>query len=107
LSGLLCLSIGHGYHGISLIRRFLGIKGESCNLVGRSFRAPIVAGGGHNGLPTNETVRESVQDVVLLDFGGRGAVFDFTGDQYMGMIRDGRVLVRARAARSRVTAFGT
>jgi predicted dehydrogenase len=88
------VSIGHGYHGISLIRRFLGIKGESCKLVGRSFRAPIVAGGGRNGVPTEETVRESVQDVVLFDFGDRTAVFDFTGDQYMGMIRDGRVLVR-------------
>lgn len=88
------VSIGHGYHGISLIRRFLGIKGEACKLVGRSFRAPIVAGGGRDGLPTAETVRESVQDVVLMDFGGRTAVFDFTGDQYMGMIRDGRVLVR-------------
>ena len=88
------VSIGHGYHGISLIRRFLGIKGEACKLVGRSFRAPIVAGGGRDGLPTAETVRESVQDIVLFDFGGRSAVFDFTGDQYMGMIRDGRVLVR-------------
>ena len=88
------VSIGHGYHGISLIRRFLGIKGEACTIVGRSFRAPIVAGGDRNGVPATETVRESVQDVVLFDFGGRTAVFDFTGDQYMGMIRDGRVLVR-------------
>ena len=88
------VSIGHGYHGISLIRRFLGIRGEACTIVGRSFRAPIVAGGDRNGVPATETVRESVQDVVLFDFGERTAVFDFTGDQYMGMIRDGRVLVR-------------
>jgi len=88
------VSIGHGYHGISLIRRFLGIKGEACKIVGRSFCAPIVAGGGRFGLPTEETIRESVQDVALFDFGDRSAVFDFTNDQYMGMIRDGRVLLR-------------
>ncbi len=88
------VSIGHGYHGLSLIRRFLGIRGEACRIVGRTFRAPIVAGGGRTGLPASETVRESAQDVVLLDFGGRSAVFDFTGDQYMGLIRDGRVLAR-------------
>lgn len=88
------VSIGHGYHGLSLIRRFLGIRGEACTIVGRTFKAPIVAGGGRAGLPAAETVRESSQDVVLLDFGGRTAVFDFTGDQYMGLIRDGRVLVR-------------
>jgi hypothetical protein len=88
------VSIGHGYHGISLIRRFLGIRGEACTIVGRSFKAPIVAGGGRQGLATSETIRDSVQDVVLFDFGGRTAVFDFTGDQYMGLIRDGRVLVR-------------
>jgi len=88
------VSIGHGYHGISLIRRFLGIKGEPCTIVGRTFRAPIVAGGNREGLPKAEVVRESAQDVVLFDFGDRSAVFDFTGDQYMGLIRDGRVLVR-------------
>lgn len=88
------VSIGHGYHGISLIRRLLGIKGEACKIVGRSFRAPIVAGAGRTGPPEKETVKESVQDVVLFDFGGRTAVFDFTGDQYMGLIRDGRVLAR-------------
>lgn len=90
------VSIGHGYHGLSLIRRFLGLKGEACRIVGRTFRAPIVAGGGRSGLPDKETVRESAQDVVLLDFGGKSAVFDFTGDQYMGLIRDGRVLARGQ-----------
>lgn len=88
------VSIGHGYHGISLIRRFLGITGEACRIVGRSFRAPILAGPGRGGPSGREEVKESVQDVLLLDFGGRTAVFDFTGDQYFGMIRAGRVLVR-------------
>ena len=88
------VSIGHGYHGISLIRRFLGIKGEACKIVGRTFKAPVVAGPGRDGATEKETIRESAQDVVLFDFKKKTAVFDFTGDQYFGMIRAGRVLVR-------------
>ncbi len=88
------VSIGHGYHGLSLIRRFLGVTGETCRIVGRTFRAPIVAGPGRAGPTAKEEIKESAQDVVLLDFGGRTAVFDFTGDQYFGAIRAGRGLVR-------------
>lgn len=88
------VSIGHGYHGLSLIRRFLGVRGEACRIVGRTFKAPLVAGPGRDGPSGKEEVKESVQDVALLDFGGRTAVFDFTGDQYFGLIRAGRVLVR-------------
>lgn len=90
------VSIGHGYHGLSLIRRFLGIRGEPCTIMGRSFKAPIVSGAGRTGFAGPETVKESTQDVVLLDWEGRTAVFDFTGDQYFGLIRDGRVLVRGQ-----------
>jgi len=100
------VSIGHGYHGISLIRRFLGIKGEACTIVGRTFKGSIVTGPGRGGPPDQETVRESAQDVVLMDFGGKTAVFDFTGDQYFGHIRAGRVLVRGECgeiANRRVT----
>ena len=88
------VSIGHGYHGISLIRRLLGLKGEACTIVGRSFKGPIVAAPGREGPPKEEKIKESVQDVVLMDFGGKSAVFDFTGDQYFGHIRAGRVLAR-------------
>ena len=88
------VSIGHGYHGLSLIRRFLGLAGESCTMVGRSFKGKVVAGAGRSGPAATETIKDSTQDVVLLDFGSVSAVFDFTGDQYFGLIRDGRVLVR-------------
>jgi len=88
------VSIGHGYHGLSLIRRFLGVTGEACRIVGRTFKAPIVGGPGREGAAGREEIKESAQDVLLLDFGGRTAVFDFTGDQYFGQIRAGRVLIR-------------
>ncbi|MFB3883129.1 MAG: Gfo/Idh/MocA family protein [Armatimonadota bacterium] len=88
------VSLGHGYHGIGTIRRFLGIGLELPKVSGKRFVAPIVEGGGRNGPPTVEKVKESAQDIVFFDWGDRLGVLDFTGDQYFGWIRNPRVLIR-------------
>jgi predicted dehydrogenase len=88
------ISVAHGYHGISLIRRFLGIGFEPPKISGKRLVAPIVAGGGRNGPPTEEKTRNSDQDIVFLDWGDRLGILDFTGDQYFGWIRNPRVLIR-------------
>ncbi|MCJ7751378.1 MAG: Gfo/Idh/MocA family oxidoreductase [Armatimonadetes bacterium] len=87
-------SVGHGYHGIGLLRRFLGVGLELPKISGKRFRAPIVAGGGRDGPPTSEQVRESGHDIIFFDWGDRLGVLDFTGDQYFGWIRNPRVLIR-------------
>jgi hypothetical protein len=88
------VSVGHGYHGIGLIRRFLGIGSELPRISGKRFRAPIVAGGGRNGPPTEETIRDSAHDIIFFDWGHRLGILDFTGDQYFGWIRNPRLLIR-------------
>jgi len=88
------VSVGHGYHGIGTIRRFLGIGLEAPRIGGKRFRAPIVAGGGRQGPPEREQIRDSEQDIIFLDWGDRLGVLDFTGDQYFGWIRNPRVLIR-------------
>jgi predicted dehydrogenase len=88
------VSVAHGYHGISLIRRFLGIGFESPTISGKRFVAPIVAGAGRQGPPEREEVRDSEQDIIFLDWGDRLGVLDFTGDQYFGWIRNRRILIR-------------
>ncbi len=88
------VSVAHGYHGISLLRRFLGIGFESPTISGKRFAAPIVAGAGRQGLPAREIVRDSEQDIIFLDWGDRLGVLDFTGDQYFGWIRNRRILLR-------------
>ncbi len=88
------VSVAHGYHGISLIRRFLGVGYEAPKISGKRFIAPIVAGSGRDGPPTEERIRSSEQDIVFLDWGDRLGVLDFTGDQYFGWIRNRRVLIR-------------
>ncbi len=88
------ISVAHGYHGISLIRRFLGIGFEMPKISGRRFAAPIVAGAGRQGPPAQEQIRDSEQDIVFFDWGDRLGLLDFTGDQYFGWIRSRRVLIR-------------
>ncbi len=88
------VSVAHGYHGISLMRRLLGIGFEPCTITARVFRSPIVAGPDRRGPPRERRIKDSVQQLAWFDFGDRMGVFDFTGDQYFSWIRNARLLVR-------------
>ena len=88
------VSAAHGYHGVSLIRHFLGVRAEACTIRATTFSSPLIAGSGRNGPPTEENIRPSAQTIAWLDFGDKLGVFDFTGDQYFSWIRSPRVLVR-------------
>ncbi|MCB9458498.1 MAG: Gfo/Idh/MocA family oxidoreductase [Anaerolineaceae bacterium] len=88
------VSVAHGYHGISLIRRLLGIGYEDATISALQFTSPIVAGLERHGLPDEETTRDSVQTIATLNFGDKLGVFDFTNDQYRSYIRKQRILVR-------------
>jgi predicted dehydrogenase len=88
------ISVAHGYHGVSLMRKYLGLRFERATITAVKFSSPIVAGPGRSGPPAKEKIDRSEQVVACLDFGDRSAVFDFTGDQYFSWIRSQRVLVR-------------
>lgn len=88
------VSCAHGYHGISLVRRYLGVGFEDCTITARTFASPIVAGPGRDGPPKEESLKDSVQTIAWLDFGDQLGVFDFTGDQYFSWVRSPRVLLR-------------
>ncbi len=88
------ISAAHGYHGMSLIRRSLGVGFESPRVFARQFVSPLVEGPGRDGPPQKETVRDSTQQFFWLDFGDRLGFMDFTGDQYFSWIRGHRILIR-------------
>ncbi|MFA6480260.1 MAG: Gfo/Idh/MocA family oxidoreductase [Victivallaceae bacterium] len=88
------VSVAHDYHGMSLIRRFLGINFEDAVIKGISFKSPLVEGAGRGGPPKQEKIIESSQSIATLDFGGKLGVYDFTGNQYFAWIRSPRVLIR-------------
>jgi len=88
------VSVGHGYHGISLVRRFLGIGFETPAITGLRFTSPIVVAPGKGGPQKDETAKDSIQEFYWLDFEDRLGLLDFTDDQYFGWIRNTRILVR-------------
>jgi len=88
------VSAAHGYHGVSLIRRFLDVGFQNATITACGFTSPIVKGPGRDGPPAEEATAKSTQTLAWLDFGDRLGGFDFTGDQYFSYIRGQRLLVR-------------
>jgi hypothetical protein len=87
-------SICHGYHGISLIRRLMGIGFENAILTASRIISPLMDGPNRDGGPREEKMIESEQVIASLDFGGKVGIYDFTDDQYFSWIRAKRLLVR-------------
>lgn len=88
------VSSAHGYHGVSLMRRFLGIGYEDAAIRARQFVSPVVQGGGRSGSPLEEKVVDGTQLLGEFDFGDRLGLFDFTDIQYWSYVRSHRVVIR-------------
>ncbi len=88
------VSVCHGYHGMSLIRRLLGVDFEPATIEAHRFRSGILAGPDRGGPPSDPCVVDAVTDFAWLDFGSRLGIFDFTAQQYWNPIRSQRVCVR-------------
>ena len=88
------VSACHGYHGASLLRRFLGVRFEEAVVSAFKFTSPITASPDRNGPPREDRTVDSPQLIAHLDFGDRLGVYDFADDQYFSYIRSNRVLVR-------------
>lgn len=89
------VSVCHGYHGTSLIRQYLGVEFDEARIVGMGWGDRLLDPGSRQGVPAQPEVKETPQQIALLDFGGgKHAVFDFVGAQYFSPIRTQRVAVR-------------
>jgi hypothetical protein len=88
------ISAAHGYHGISLIRKYLGINFENCRITGWVFSNSIIRGPDRKGYPESKEVIKDKQQLGVFDFGNKWGVFDFTEEQYFSTIRGPRVLIR-------------
>lgn len=88
------VSLAHDYHGIDLMRRFLGVRFDPVTIIARRFISPLIGGPDRKGPPTEERTDASEQIIAWFDFDGRLGVYDFTEDQYFSWIRSPRLLVR-------------
>ncbi len=88
------VSVCHGYHGISLIRRFLGVGFECPTIRAGRFVSPVLAGPGRDGPPPTERIEQAELLQAWLDFGDRLGVFEFSLPQYRNLARGQRVCIR-------------
>jgi len=88
------ISFTHGYHGISLIRHYLGIGFESCKITAKRFESPVLKGPDRAGPPTEEKIVTANQTLAWFDFGDRLGVYDFADNQHRSYVRSDRILLR-------------
>jgi predicted dehydrogenase len=87
-------SVAHGYHGIDLVRRFLGVVYEPVTISARRFVSPVVAGPDRAGPPQDARTIQDSQVLATFDFGDRLGILDFADEQYFSKIRSLRMLIR-------------
>jgi len=88
------VSFSHGYHAISILRKLLDIKFENAEINAFKVISPFITGPGRNGLSPQETLLDAQQQIALIDFGGKSALYDFAQDQHRAFIRSNRILIR-------------
>lgn len=88
------VSTAHGYHGTSLMRKFLGIGFEDATIRGKTWKSRALQGPSRAGWPERERFAETVQTLGEFDFGDRLGLFDFTDVQYRSPVHSHRVVIR-------------
>lgn len=83
------ISALHGYHAMSIIRRYLGVPGDRCVIVGERFTFKVTETVGRDGPITSGAVVDSPRERATLAFeSGKVAFFDFSDPtQYHSYIR--------------------
>jgi len=81
------ISFSHGYHGIALMRKYLGIGFENATITATKFPVNVVGGYTREGPPKNETIQEKSQTIAVLNFGGKTGILNFESDQHRSWVR--------------------
>ncbi len=88
------VSAAHGYHGVSLMRQFLGIGFEDATIRGKAFQSRALEGPNRFSWPASEQFVTVTQTLGEFDFGDRLGLFDFTDAQYRSPVHSHRVVIR-------------
>ncbi|HEV2516581.1 MAG TPA: Gfo/Idh/MocA family oxidoreductase [Devosia sp.] len=88
------VSAAHGYHGVSLMRQFLGIGFDDAVIRGKLFEARALEGPNRFSWPESERFATTRQTLGEFDFGDKLGLFDFTDVQYRSPVHSHRVVIR-------------
>ena len=83
------IAMCHDYHGISLMRRFLGTGMQPASIIGREYHYPVLDHISRAGLKIGATeLKEDARKVAVFQFeNGKTGFFDFAGSQYSNYFR--------------------
>ena len=88
------LSMMHDYHGIGMLRAYLGEESGPVALRARKVHAPITIAGGRSGYAVGSEMGDEYRIFAQLDFGtGRLGLYDFSGTQYHSAIRSSHLRI--------------
>lgn len=89
------LSALHGYHAVSMIRKFLGIQYEDCTIRGKKFSFPVTKTNSRTGFDYSGEVMQTQRELISLEFeNGKVGFYDFDGEQYFSLIRTRRLNIQ-------------
>ena len=88
------MSMMHDYHGISMLRRYLGADESEVTIRARKVKTPIVVTGDRSGYLTDGVVGEEVRTFAHFDYAnGKLGAYDFAGTQYHSAIRSNHMRI--------------
>ncbi|MCU1439274.1 MAG: hypothetical protein JWP85_271 [Rhodoglobus sp.] len=87
------MSVAHGYHGISLIRLFLGAGFEPVSISASAFADPAVSARGRDNWHEQYVEYDSARTFATLQFGSRVGHYEFDFEQYFSPIRSRHIEV--------------
>lgn len=78
----------HGYHAISIFRKFLGIGMENCKISGKTYQFPVTKTRDRAGWHTSgEILIGNRARIDIIFENGKAAFYDFDDEQYFSPIR--------------------
>lgn len=82
------LSMIHDYHGISMMRKLLGVGMQSCQIEARAFNFDVTKTCGRDGVDLSGEVIQAPRKRATFTFAdGKVGFFDFCGEQYFNALR--------------------
>lgn len=88
------VSVAHDYHGVSVLRRALGVTFEDATITARRDARRVLPSPSRAGDPEDLDLVDTVHATAWLDFGGRLGTYEFDDVQYRSWVRSPALLVR-------------
>lgn len=88
------ISVGHDYHAMSMMRFFLDEYGAPLKKYSVRVNDPVIVSHGRGGETEEKAIKNTRQDIIIFDFNGKCAIYDYNSEQYFSPIRRDRLLIR-------------